>query len=1176
MENYVVIEKIGEGSFGKVYKGRRKYTGQIVAIKFINKKGKSKKDLKNLRQEIDILRELNHPNIILMLDFFETKNEFVIVTEFAQGELFQILEDDKQLPEEEVQRIAKQLVQALHYLHSQRIIHRDMKPQNILIGARGTVKLCDFGFARTMSSNTIVLTSIKGTPLYMSPELVQEKPYDHTADLWSLGVILYELYVGQPPFYTNSIYTLINLIVKDSVKYPSDMSKEFKSFLKGLLHKVPSKRLSWPHLLEHPFVKLTEEDKSRYYTQPKDYSHGTDFDGAPRFRLEMFLENVSPAQPLSRRARLARADRAGGFAGARQDQNASAKKKKRAAQRKGGIPCASGEYSDDEEVDDTGRSRVISMGSELPKSGEGRRRHGWAANEESKVSEDQTSTNRMSRELESKLFASEESRTVKGTSPSDTSEYNSEDFNSKLNDTSRTISEASVDYEDDFETGDSVEEVILEAAPTHSMKSSVRATSVTSTKSPRIITSPSVGPWERWESAVSEGQSPSVLLRFESSVASRFIRDLEIGSKAAINVAKAPNSDSAFVELHKSTTTLQAAFRTVGKLVVLSPATARTASSPKAQKGEDILLKPGLPRLMLVMLESFLAIPNSSSMAAIATHTLTEGVRAIGIFMRERIKLRLSNRPPVDDVEESPLDEFSTVVCKLVDLVVPLLEFGGGAKKDANYAVMRAQTLKCLGSLLMVSVNELGDIRTSWPHYAAIIHALIRRGVPGAVCQHCLSAGGAVNVGQESEFAVHVLSIMAHPVVEHSSYVARIHSGDKCPSFTYAFPLATCAINGVSWGEEYAPIMDYPSRKILAEHVSISRRIRSSVAKAIASVGNWEENRALDRVLDLALECLSTMAESDDVSEVLTSSNLFSSTLRLLLQLCRSSSTLASYLCSGGRGNGLEKEFLNLIEGWAVSTDAIGDGETGATRGLSLLLLREFVCSLGHQISSAVFRSYAKGAVKALKSGSDVRTLGAAAGLLAECMSTKHADVDDVIFVIEMCDNDDVLNSLRKLLCFPGFFGDGDGTSIGSAQSLEGTGFGVRAEGMLDGALLLLRRGSDASEMYPGNELLNDACNRFLLRWVDRKVWEPLLRQISRGGHGEISPIGVACGVCAVVAATTKAREQCLALLTESDSNSMSTLIGLLEPEHLSRLYVWPRQGGGGGGVAKPRSDRWC
>ncbi|XP_022159467.1 serine/threonine-protein kinase TIO isoform X2 [Momordica charantia] len=260
VENYHVIELVGEGSFGKVYKGRRKYTGQTVAMKFIMKHGKSEKDIQNLRQEIEILRKLKHENIIEMLDSFESPQEFCVVTEFAQGELFEILEDDKCLPEEQVQAIAKQLVRALHYLHSNRIIHRDMKPQNILIGAGSVVKLCDFGFARAMSTNTVVLRSIKGTPLYMAPELVREQPYNHTADLWSLGVILYELFVGQPPFYTNSVYALIRHIVKDPVKYPDNMSSSFKSFLKGLLNKVPQNRLTWPALLEHHFVKETSDE----------------------------------------------------------------------------------------------------------------------------------------------------------------------------------------------------------------------------------------------------------------------------------------------------------------------------------------------------------------------------------------------------------------------------------------------------------------------------------------------------------------------------------------------------------------------------------------------------------------------------------------------------------------------------------------------------------------------------------------------------------------------------------------------------------------------------------------------------------------------------------------------------------------------------------------------------
>ncbi|XP_019378201.1 PREDICTED: serine/threonine-protein kinase 36 isoform X2 [Gavialis gangeticus] len=254
MERYHVLEVIGEGSFGRVYKGRRKHSAQVVALKFIPKLGRSEKELRNLQREIEIMRGLHHPNIVQMLDSFETDKEVVVVTDYAEGELFQILEDDGSLPEEQVQAIAAQLVSALYYLHSHRILHRDMKPQNILLGKGGVIKLCDFGFARAMSIHTLVLTSIKGTPLYMAPELVQEQPYDHAADLWSMGCILYELLVGAPPFYTTSIFQLVSLIVSDPVRWPKSMSPPCKSFLQGLLIKDPCQRLSWPELLGHPFL----------------------------------------------------------------------------------------------------------------------------------------------------------------------------------------------------------------------------------------------------------------------------------------------------------------------------------------------------------------------------------------------------------------------------------------------------------------------------------------------------------------------------------------------------------------------------------------------------------------------------------------------------------------------------------------------------------------------------------------------------------------------------------------------------------------------------------------------------------------------------------------------------------------------------------------------------------
>ncbi|CAG5136281.1 unnamed protein product, partial [Candidula unifasciata] len=274
MEAYLKLDLIGQGSFGQVYKGRKKFTSQIVALKCIPKGGKSEKELKNLRREIDIMRGLKHDNIIELLDSYDTDSEIVVVTECAEGELFQILEDDLSLPEEQVQVIAAQLVSALHYLHSHRILHRDLKPQNILLGKGGIIKLCDFGFARGIRTNTVVFTSIKGTPLYMSPELVEEKPYDHTADLWALGCILYELFVGTPPFYTNSIIQLVKMITNDPIKWPKTMTAVFKDFLQGLLNKNPKSRLTWPFLFQHAFVahlvKVNDEDMKlpSPFTQP--------------------------------------------------------------------------------------------------------------------------------------------------------------------------------------------------------------------------------------------------------------------------------------------------------------------------------------------------------------------------------------------------------------------------------------------------------------------------------------------------------------------------------------------------------------------------------------------------------------------------------------------------------------------------------------------------------------------------------------------------------------------------------------------------------------------------------------------------------------------------------------------------------------------------------------------
>ncbi|XP_026329266.1 serine/threonine-protein kinase fused [Hyposmocoma kahamanoa] len=278
MDSYIVLSFIGEGSFGRVFKAKHKKTNEVVALKVIRKKGRSSKDLRNLRQECDIQRQLNHPNIIRMIDSFDTETELVVVTEYAEKELHSILAKEGCLNEEQVKKITWDLVSALYYLHSHRVLHRDLKPQNVLLDSTGCAKLCDFGLARIMTNATHILTSIKGTPLYMAPELIDEKPYDHQADLWSLGCIVYELMAGQPPFCTMSILQLVRMIRHKPVQWPSFISMEARSFLQGLLHKDPLKRMTWPEILEHPFVHghvliLPEDVQSESpFTKPLTFS----------------------------------------------------------------------------------------------------------------------------------------------------------------------------------------------------------------------------------------------------------------------------------------------------------------------------------------------------------------------------------------------------------------------------------------------------------------------------------------------------------------------------------------------------------------------------------------------------------------------------------------------------------------------------------------------------------------------------------------------------------------------------------------------------------------------------------------------------------------------------------------------------------------------------------------
>ncbi|XP_001354387.3 serine/threonine-protein kinase fused [Drosophila pseudoobscura] len=255
MNRYAVSSLVGQGSFGCVYKAQRRDDEKVVAIKVISKRGRSNRELKNLRRECDIQARLKNPHVIEMIESFESKFDLFVVTEFALMDLHRYLSFNGAMAEEHARRVIGHLVSALYYLHSNRILHRDLKPQNVLLDKNMHAKLCDFGLARNMTLGTHVLTSIKGTPLYMAPELLAEQPYDHQADMWSLGCIAYESMAGQPPFCATSILHLVKLIKHEDVKWPSTLSSECRSFLQGLLEKDPGMRISWTQLLCHPFVE---------------------------------------------------------------------------------------------------------------------------------------------------------------------------------------------------------------------------------------------------------------------------------------------------------------------------------------------------------------------------------------------------------------------------------------------------------------------------------------------------------------------------------------------------------------------------------------------------------------------------------------------------------------------------------------------------------------------------------------------------------------------------------------------------------------------------------------------------------------------------------------------------------------------------------------------------------
>ena len=188
---------LGQGSFGKVYYSPP-YAIKEITINF------QQYALTAIRNETSILRQLDHPNIVKLFDIIEENNSLFMVMEYCQMDLSLYLKKYK-LDEQRATEIIRQLVAGLKYLVEKGVIHRDIKPANILVNARGEFKLADFGLARYVQEyDSSLLKTVAGTPLYMAPQILKKTSYTTKCDIWSAGIIFYELLVGKLPWYATS------------------------------------------------------------------------------------------------------------------------------------------------------------------------------------------------------------------------------------------------------------------------------------------------------------------------------------------------------------------------------------------------------------------------------------------------------------------------------------------------------------------------------------------------------------------------------------------------------------------------------------------------------------------------------------------------------------------------------------------------------------------------------------------------------------------------------------------------------------------------------------------------------------------------------------------------------------------------------------------------------------
>uniref|UniRef100_A0A8C7FWV6 Serine/threonine-protein kinase 33 n=1 Tax=Oncorhynchus kisutch TaxID=8019 RepID=A0A8C7FWV6_ONCKI len=265
---YSFGRKLGQGSFGVVCEATHNETRKKWAIKKVNKEKAGSSGVKLLEREVSILKRVNHAHIIHLEEVFETQKRMYLVTELCEGgELKELLQKNTRFTEEETRHIINSLAEAIVYLHKKDIVHRDLKLENILVKSYHgvdndmiNIKVTDFGLSVKKGGvgSENMLKATCGTPIYMAPEVINAHEYSQQCDVWSIGVIMYMLLCGEPPFIATSEERLFEMIKKGELHFVGpiwdSISDAAKKVLSCLLKVDPAHRITANELLDNPWI----------------------------------------------------------------------------------------------------------------------------------------------------------------------------------------------------------------------------------------------------------------------------------------------------------------------------------------------------------------------------------------------------------------------------------------------------------------------------------------------------------------------------------------------------------------------------------------------------------------------------------------------------------------------------------------------------------------------------------------------------------------------------------------------------------------------------------------------------------------------------------------------------------------------------------------------------------